>query len=180
MPPGEYICRRYARTMFRGASRTILFSSWRERRTANRLGDTDIRPFLEKEVAYQGPLEKGDLSMLCRPGEVRTTSQKRKCRLANHSNGNHGALPFLGPVPCLWVYISRTSPILSRLFHVERVFLDHLLFRLGWMHEHLVRRVAIARAQTPRQENTNADSNQRPKTIRFPLPLLLWLRLHFQ
>ena len=120
------------------------------------------------------------LPMLCRPGEVRTTPQKRKCRLANHSNGNRGALPFFGPVPWLWIYISRTSPDLSRLCHVERVFLDHLFFRLGWMHEHRVRRVAIVRAQIPRQESTNADSNQRPKTIRFPLGLLLWFRLHLQ
>ncbi|MFI0460231.1 MAG: hypothetical protein ACH254_21815, partial [Candidatus Thiodiazotropha endolucinida] len=29
VPPGEYICRRYARTMFGGATRPILFSSRR-------------------------------------------------------------------------------------------------------------------------------------------------------
>ena len=96
------ICRRYARTMYRGATRTILFSSRRERRTANGPGDTDIRPFFEKEVADPGPLEKGDLPMPCRPREVRTTPHERKCRLANHSNGNRGAIPFFGPVPWLW------------------------------------------------------------------------------
>ena len=61
--------------------------------------------FLEKEVADPGPLEKGGLPMLCRPGEVRTTPQKRKCRLTSYSNGNRGALPFFGPVPWLWLYI---------------------------------------------------------------------------
>ena len=123
---------------------------------------------LEKEVADPVPLEKVDLPMLCCPGEVRTTPQKRKCRLANHSNGNRGAPPFFGPIPWLWVYISRTSPDLSRLFHVERVFFrwhnsGHLFFRLVRMHE---------RAQIPRQESTNADSNQSPKTFSIATPPL--------
>ena len=61
MPPGEYICRRYARTMFRGATRTILVSSWRERRTANRLGDTDIRPFFRKRGGRSGTPGEGRL-----------------------------------------------------------------------------------------------------------------------
>ena len=115
----------YARTMFRGATRTILFSSRRERRTVNGLGDTDIRRFFRKRGDRSGTPGEG-LPMLCRPGEVRTTPQKRKCRLANHSNGNRGALPFFGPVPWLWVYmvyISRTSSDLSKLFHVERFFI---------------------------------------------------------
>lgn len=76
------------------------------------------------------------------------------------------------------VYISRTTPDLSSLFRVERVFFrwhnsGHLFFRLGRMHEYLVRRVVIAQAQILRQESTNASFNQRPKTIRSPLRLLL-------
>ena len=97
-------------------------------------------PFFRKRGSLSRTPEEGDLPMLCRPGEIRTAPQKKECRLANHSNGDRGMLPFFGPVPWLWVYVSRTSPDLSWLFHVERVFFrchnsDHLFFRLGRMHE---------------------------------------------
>ena len=88
LPPGEYICRRYASTTFRGAPRTLLFLV-----PAGENGEptTDIETptyghFLEKEVGTLGGVEalrKARAPLLCNVGAERTTPQKKKDRLAS-------------------------------------------------------------------------------------------------
>ena len=85
--PGEYLCRRYARTTYRGAARTILYLL-----PTNDSGEptTDIEIptygyFLEKEIdkMFGGILHNLQSPLLCRVGEIRTTAAKRKDRLVS-------------------------------------------------------------------------------------------------
>ena len=88
LQPGEYICRRYASTTFRGKPRTIFFLV-----PTNENGEptTDVETavfghFLEKEVEVLGGVEalrKARAPLLCNLGAERTTPQKKKDRLAS-------------------------------------------------------------------------------------------------
>ena len=85
LPKGEYLCKRFSKTKFRNAPRTILFLL--------PLGE-DGKPttdeetptqgvFLEKEIAAMGgieALEKRKTPLRCLLGEEKTTPSKRKCR----------------------------------------------------------------------------------------------------
>ena len=83
LPSGEYLCRRYAPTTFRGAYHTLLFLV-----PADEDGEpaTDVeRLFLEGEVAVIGSIEalqKAHAPLLCYLGAERTMPQKKKDRLA--------------------------------------------------------------------------------------------------
>ena len=84
--PGEHICKRYARTLYRNRPRTILFLL-----PTGEDGEptTDVEMpiygcFLEKELEALGgteALQKRDTPFLCRIGQERTTPQKKKDRL---------------------------------------------------------------------------------------------------
>ena len=88
LEPGEYLCRRYASTTFRGAPRTVLLLV-----PVGEDGEptTDVETptyghFLEKEVEALGGVEalrKARAPLLCHLGAERTTPQKKKDRLAS-------------------------------------------------------------------------------------------------
>ena len=88
LDPGEYIATRYATTTYRGSPRTILFLV-----PANENGEatTDVETpafghFLEREIGGLGGIEalqKAYAPLRCRLGEIRTTPQKKKDRLAS-------------------------------------------------------------------------------------------------
>ena len=83
--PGQYLCRRYATTVFRGNIKTILFLL-----PTNENGEptTDVEVpthghFLEKEVERIGmeTLRESLQPIVCKVGIEKTTSQKKKDRL---------------------------------------------------------------------------------------------------
>ena len=85
LPEGEYICKRFARTKFRNAPRTILFllplGEDGEQATDEETPTHGV--FLEKEIAAMGGIEaveKRKTPLLCLLGEEKTTPSKRKCR----------------------------------------------------------------------------------------------------
>ena len=87
LPPGEYLCARYAVATFRGAARFVLFLVPSE--NGERSTDEEERPttghFLEAAVVAHGGAEglaKARGPLLCRLGDLRTTPNKKKARLA--------------------------------------------------------------------------------------------------
>jgi len=86
LPEGEYICKRFATTIFRNSLRTILFLL---RLGKDKEPTTDEETpthgaFLEKEIAAMGgadALEKRKTPLRCLLGEMKTTQNKRKCRV---------------------------------------------------------------------------------------------------
>ena len=85
LPEGEYLCKRFARTIFRNAPRTILFllplGKDGEQATDEETPTHGV--FLEKEIAAMGgieALEKRKTPLRCLLGEKKTTPSKRKCR----------------------------------------------------------------------------------------------------
>ena len=85
LPPGDYICRRFATTTFRNAARTILFllPLGEDGEPATDAETPTHGFFLEKAVAELGgaeELEKRKKTLFCRLGEEKTTQNKRKCR----------------------------------------------------------------------------------------------------
>ena len=84
--PGEYICRRYAPTLYRGRPRTILFllPIGEDGEPTADLEIPTYGCFLEKELEALGgteALQKRDTPFLCRIGRERTTPQNKKDRL---------------------------------------------------------------------------------------------------
>ena len=88
LEPGEYVCRRFASTTWREAPRTLLFLV---PKGENGEPTTDVQTpthgyFLQKAVETLGGVEtlrKTNSLLLCSLGEVRTTPNKRKCRLVS-------------------------------------------------------------------------------------------------
>jgi len=88
LEPGEYVCRLFASTKWRDAPRTLLFLV---PTGENGEAKTDVETptyghFLQKEVEALGGVEalrKTNSLLLCSLGAVRTTPQKRKCRLVS-------------------------------------------------------------------------------------------------
>jgi len=85
LPEGEYICKRFATTYFRGALRTILFllplGENGEPSTDEETPTHGV--FLEKEIADIGgaaALEKRKTPLRCLLGDQKTTPSKKKCR----------------------------------------------------------------------------------------------------
>ena len=81
LPPGEYVCSRFATSTFRGSSRTILF--------LRAVGEDVEIPthgfFFEREVEAMGgatALERRRTLLRCRLGAAKTTMAKRKCHQA--------------------------------------------------------------------------------------------------
>ena len=83
LAPGQYLCRRYATTVFRGNSKTILFLLPIDE-NGEPTTDAEIPThghFLEKEVERVGALQEVLQPIVCKVGIEKTTPQKKKDRL---------------------------------------------------------------------------------------------------
>ena len=80
LAPGQYLCRRYATTVFRGNTKTILFLLPIDE-NGEPTTDAEIPThghFLEKEVERIGALQKVLQPIACKVGIEKTTPQKKK------------------------------------------------------------------------------------------------------
>lgn len=78
--PGTYTCNRFASSLFRGKHRTILVLEKEE------IEYPAYGYFLEKEIDLLGgteELRKSRSYFVCKVGDVRTTPNKRKCRIVS-------------------------------------------------------------------------------------------------
>ena len=83
LAPGQYLCRRYADTLFRGNTKTIRFLLPTDE-NGEPTTDAEIPThghFLEKEVERIGDLQKVLQPIVCKVGIEKTTPQKKKDRL---------------------------------------------------------------------------------------------------
>ena len=85
LPEGEYICKRFADTMYRNAQRTILFllPLGKDGKPTTDEETPTHGVFLEKEIAAMGGIEalaKRKTPLYCLLGEEKTTPSKKKCR----------------------------------------------------------------------------------------------------